>query len=540
MENKCGCRGVTILPEFELTPGDIMNATANGTIFIRGFEDYFPDPIENEQGDFVFEEVRKVEFFGLGAGPTKLFYSYSDGYKENHNEWYGISTNGSTVAEDPNDINVGQTELTRSITQTVSLYCTNINPQEPEECTCEKSVRANFFYESQVETRAFTHSSSGGNKRSVAIGEDVAIAYYMREVINSEGEAEPQVIVLRTAENRESNTCNANANNDWQANAVGTVLSFAGLAATFWVDGVSSSNNVNVLRGQIFTQLVPQVTGLINNLDSPLPETNDCGATIDTDLRVIPMGTRTPSTLKLLPDQTIMFGINSGARMVNRGMRSWESEVSIRSNFALTVEVPGGRFSGSNNSSCCSPESFGFYWNRSFLPSEIPNFFTEGERAPRIVSFDPPSDQIEIRSRTARILSVLAGPSYYDLDIDERGDFTVNFDYASVTGRDRLDQNFCLQAPPNDTIDIYFPDNRGNIVNGDFEVKSLNSTVVNIYDINGALVINNLSVPTGVKLTNSNIAYLSSRSNINIPSGVYFVVIWDSNKVPITRKIIIQ
>lgn len=436
-ENKCSCERLTVLPEFEIEPGDIRNAVNDGIIY----EELVAHVIHSQPASSTpgFPVIPELEYYVVGAGPAKLMFSYSDGYKRNRNEAFGGTVNSSGASGDDLPEDAIRPDLSQSITQVVTLFCDG-GAQDIPDCTCEKDVELSWFYESRVHTRAFRHNTSG-TRRALAIGEDIGIAYYIQEPVDVSDD--PVVEIVGTAVNRNESSCNADANRDWIGSGATAAAAFAGLIFSFTNDNLSGSMNVNNLRAALTTQALTQLGMFIDELDSPLPAMDNCNAEVQaTPGAVIPQSTF--RLLKLYPNRTLFWGVASGARMVNRGTRSWESEVVISSDFYITAEFPSGANTSGNIEDCCSATNYGYYWNRTIEAprppqANLPNY------SPTL-PLQPASDQIELRSKVARAFASNSGQSLYRFSENERGDFTVEADYGTLTSSARTDRDFCQLA----------------------------------------------------------------------------------------------
>lgn len=439
-KNKCSCERLTVLPEFELEPGDIRNAVNDGVIYDELVAHVIAsDPASSTPN---FPIIPELEYYVKGAGPAKLMFSYSDGYKRNRNEAFGGTINSSGASGESLPTDTLRPDLSQSITQVVTLFCDG-GAQDIPDCACEKDVELSWFYESRVHTRAFRHNTSG-TRRALAIGEDLGIAFYIQEPREVRDEPAPIVVeVVGTAVNRNESSCNADANRDWIGSGAVAAASFAGLVFSFTNDNLSSSMNVNNLRAVLVNQTLTQLGSFIEELDSPLPATDNCNAEVQaTPGAVIPQSTI--RSLKLYPNRTLFWGISSGARMVNRGTRSWESEVVISSDFYITAEFPSGKNSGGEVEDCCTATNYAYFWNRTIeaprppqvnLPSYTPT-----------LPLAPASDQVELRSKVARAFTSNSGSSLYRFAINGRGDYTVRSDYGTLTSMLRSDRDFCKLA----------------------------------------------------------------------------------------------
>jgi hypothetical protein len=556
-KSKCSCERLTVLPEFELEPGDIRNAINDGIIYDELIAHVIASDPSSSTPNFPI--IPELEYYVKGAGPAKLMFSYSDGYKRNRNEAFGGIINSSGASGESLPTDTLRPDLSQSITQVVTLFC-NGGAQEIPDCACEKDVELSWFYESRVHTRAFRHNTSG-TRRALAIGEDLGIAFYIQEPREIREESAPIVVeVVGSAVNRSESSCNADANRDWIGSGATAVAAFAGLIFSFTNDNLSSSMNVNNLRAVLVNQTLTQLGSFIEELDAPLPATDNCNAEVQvTPGAVIPQSTT--KFLKLYPNRTLFWGISSGARMVNRGTRSWESEVVISSDFYITAEFPSGKNSGGEVEDCCTATNYAYFWNRTIeaprppqvnLPSYTPT-----------LPLAPASDQIELRSKVARAFNSNSGSSLYRFAINGRGDYTVESDYGTYTSTSRTDRDFCKLAVIDTVGGVVGPlppgiiDNGGGAPSKDWgshavpplssfrlehitdmfalasqqEDNFIKASQVSIYDITGR-VLGQASLSTFSGLLRKDVSAQEiyngvfekiSSSPQNLPSGVYIL-----------------
>ena len=434
LQSKCNCERLTVLPEFELEPGDIRNAVNDGVIYDELIAHVVAsDPSSSTPG---FPIIPELEYYVAGAGPAKLMFSYSDGYKRNRNEAFGGIINSSGASGESLPTDTLRPDLSQSITQVVTLFCDG-GAQDIPDCACEKDVELSWFYESRVHTRAFRHNTSG-TRRALAIGEDLGIAFYIQEPRDIR--EDPVVEIVGSAVNRSESSCNADANRDWIGSGAVAAASFAGLIFSFTNDNLSGSMNVNNLRAVLVNQTLTQLGSFIEELDAPLPTSDNCNAEVQiTPGGVIPQSTT--KLVKLYPNRTLFWGISSGARMVNRGTRSWESEVVISSDFYITADFPSGKNSGGDVEDCCSSTNYGYFWNRTIEAPRPPQ--TNLPSYSPTLPLSPASDQTELRSKVARAFNANSGSSLYRFATNGRGDFTVESDYGTLTSSNRADRDFC-------------------------------------------------------------------------------------------------
>jgi len=436
----CRCKQLVVLPEFVLNPGDIMNAVDNGRIALGPVTHV----IHHDPGSSTpnFPIMPELEYFVWGAGPSKLMFSYSDGYKRQNNVNFGGSVGQNLASNNPSITDTLNTTLSQNIAQTFTLLCGG-GEQDIPDCDCEKDVTLGWFYESHIDTRA-SLLNSNGTRRAVALGEDAAIAYYIRD---DPRDSVPIMNIVGSTVNRNQSMCNAETNNDWVGSGLATVASLAGLAYTF-TDTSLNGTAANAVRVALINQAVTQLGNFIDDLNQPIAIVNDCIPNI----QVEPGGLISPATslrrVKILPNKTLIFGISSGARMVNTGVKSWQSEVVIRSDFYLAAHFPSGRNSGKGEPDCCSTANLGYYWGK-VVPEIGPPSLIVPDYDPTF-SLAPPSDQTELRSAIARFFRSQVGGNY-PMNINRRGDYTVDYDYGTLVGSSRLDRDFCTLLIP-DTI----------------------------------------------------------------------------------------
>jgi hypothetical protein len=407
----CSCNGVRVPARYRIEPGFIPDIFTNGLIQ--------PD----RRLPFVHElDQNKLEYYTQSTGPAKLWIAYSDGRKENINQWYGGSV-GSLAAEneDP-DSNEDVNALSQRITQVFTQLCTS-NIGDLSQCNCIREVDLHFFYESTVNVYAEIGSGSG-NKRSSAIGEDIAVAFTIQEKI-VDGERTADFNYIAGFQNLESTTCNVDINTQFNTALGQTLGALGGLGATLVIGtGTTGSNQqqlINGLRSQFITQIVAQGATLFTNPRAP--STTPCTQVTASEPKVIDV----PALYSLKPQEPLYASIASGAQMVSTGMRSWQSDVVIASDFYLTANFPGG-LEVNNNSDCCTSKSYGFYWGKSLDGELATNNVHVSER----FNYLPPSFTFEIRELLSTSFSSSSFVIEGDFIFNEYGARTVPFDYGTL------------------------------------------------------------------------------------------------------------
>ncbi|MEM6398447.1 MAG: hypothetical protein AAF741_19010 [Bacteroidota bacterium] len=429
----CECEGVSVPPNFIFDPGFVP---ANGTsaTISPGLVTYVTDS-------------RKLEYYTQNAGPAKMWFGYSDGWREDRNEWWGRTIGYNPTNEDgpggggnmPIPDNTQQTGLGQRAIQSFLLFC-NGGTFEIPDCDCTKDIRIGWGYNSSIDVRAQLGSASG-SKRSIAIGEDIAVAWSVQERVNEE----PVFDFIAGINNMEGISCTQDPNPAYTSGIVGFFGSLGLLAAgavTFGnaLDDISGPAQVAVINlgANLTNQAVQSAGNWLSN--SPTVTTGNCPNIITQN---IPQRFDEQKIYQLRPNMSLQAGIAARTTMVSRGMRSWQSEVTIRSNFRLQAFLPADRNTSDPGSDCCLPRMLGYYWNKTLPqpPNNMINFQPQ-------LSFAPPIPESEIREDIASFFIAITFGNPFSLGFNQMGQYTVSNDFGILRAR-KLDAALCaLEVGP--------------------------------------------------------------------------------------------
>ncbi|MBC6994863.1 hypothetical protein QWY85_19090 [Neolewinella lacunae] len=543
---KCDCSGLSVPAEYQLSPGDIRNAEGPNGFYELGQNTGQPNPrhVANLNG-------RELEFFQGGVGPAKTWFAYSDGWKRDGGDFWGGEVGNSNASATPAVTDALLPNFGARIGQIFTLICSGGATRVDPNCQCEKEVEIRWFYESTIDVRAQKLQSGNGN-RAVAIGEDVAVAYSVQE---NGPNINPTLFIPGVLRNFNSAACESNPNDSWIGDALQLTFLVAATVASIVFGGdlvgttpsVPEQTALLAVQSGLVNQTIAQVGELLDGQPAQMVPAATCGVNAQgTPSQLV----ATPKEYVLEPGKSLYVGIMSSARMVSRGTRSWQSEVIIKSDFYLTAFLPAGALSGNNEPDCCDPNVQAFYWSHSFDPSLVQHNYIP---APEF-SFIPPSDKTELRSKVAREIFAASPRNEFRLTPDERGDFSVPFDYAHLIGRSKFSANFCNIGFTGSDGEDPFPDIENPFHdNGTSVNKSVRSSTVKliIYDVMGRIVqqekttLDRFAVPeSGAWRFSPELLrkYLQSKQRSISGGQVYFVSLYNeaNGEVIFQEKMVVQ
>ncbi len=376
----CNCEGVSVPPNFIFNPGYVPEDGVSTSIV--------PGAISYD------DDYNKLEYYTQNAGPAKMWYAYSDGWREDRNELFGatigfdpgaINPDGGTPDPSPPTTDQG---MAQRIAQSFMLVCDGGAFEIPN-CECKQDIRIRWEYNSVISTRAETGSGSG-TKRSVAAAEDIAIGYAAQEMGVG---IPPTVTVAGGFRNFASNTCNAVVTDNFTSNFPGFLIRTGILIAGGLLVGDGFGDLPPPAQAGVIQAGATIGNGLANNgsLFNTTEYSGNCSSTIDRTRQFVQM-----IPFQLEPNKALIVGIGAESQMTSRGMRSWQSEVTLRSNFSLAAFLPEGVNAGSAKEGCCFPRRQGYYWTKTL---DVPDNNMVDYQP--ILSFAPPQTDFELRNDLA-------------------------------------------------------------------------------------------------------------------------------------------
>jgi hypothetical protein len=282
--------------------------------------------------------VNELEFNLRSSGPAKLWHLYSDGWKRTRDTWWGGAI-GAQVGRDDRGfpsvdpiqdiyLNDGLSLPAEFVQNTsIRMILTCNNGVQTEECGCAKQIQPLAMYESEIGVRTQVLDGGGGTKRAMAYGEDAAILY--RQVMTGPNAGEFELMGADLFQM--SSSCNSDVNPDFFSSILSVIEDVALIAVSF---ADTTSNPIDNIGNQI-SELLGSVDTLTNTPRRIV--SGDCG--FEANSRRYEF---TPEPFFLRPSEIVQFALASRSRGLSMGMRSWQSEVLIKSDFRLALFQPRG------------------------------------------------------------------------------------------------------------------------------------------------------------------------------------------------------
>lgn len=531
MMDNCNCTVVTTY--FTNTPGTHLQTIEN---------DLSSRTITTNQ---TVAQSNELELNLRSSGPAKLWHIYSDGWKRTNGTWFGgatgaqvgIGSDGFPMVDPIVDtyLNDGfslPSEFVQNTSIRMVLFCNN--GVQTEECGCAKEIQPTAMYESEIGVRTQVLDGGGGTKRALAFGEDAAILY--RQVLSGPNAGEFQLMGADIFQ--VSSSCNSDVNPQFFSSVLDVIGDVAQIALGF--TGLTPDSTANISS---------QIENLLNSIDTLSSTqrrfiTGDCVSSDEERRFEFPV-----EPFYLRPSEITQFALASRSRGLSMGMRSWQSEVLIKSDYRLAIFQPRGTSTirtddEEEKTQCCTDRAsvawiYGLIGSQDDVPTGNMN-----------LSSDPISSDFDLRASLADELSAQSGEN--SIFLLEQGRRVVPYQWGQLVG-DRDSKEGCKvliddEVPPVDIDPIGNIDGGKSYSSQAFEIKEKENLdcLHIVYSIDGKEVGR---VNGQLKLTKSgekiiNIPLISDfLQKRKLVSGIYLVssveehgeIILPTKKIVITR-----
>lgn len=212
------------------------------------------------------------------------------------------------------------------------LMCVGIT-ELPKECDCEKTIKYDFGYSTNIEARTNVSGPCILNKEGSAMAQDWAVAVVTREKVNSVNDVQ----VLQSGVGIATSKCSGGV-------PVSVLIDAAKI-------GVCVFQLVKSVKTVQLNDVVNQTNEIIDKVGAVLTtitEPKDCNSAIIEKPLV-----QGVANITFRPNDPLSFMLVSGSSLEVMGLRCWDSSASIKSSFHLAGVVDGGAPS-SNTSHCCT------------------------------------------------------------------------------------------------------------------------------------------------------------------------------------------
>lgn len=387
----------------------------------------------------VEDDVNKLEYHLRSSGIAKAWRAYSDGGRETRNRLFGgvVGTMGQAITDVGNLGGLPNTFSQQSYIR-LNLFCNGGGTLRP--CDCEKEVKAKLFYESHLYLRTEVGGGSG-TKSAEASAQDIAVAY----LLERDGTSSGSFTLIGGFNNAAQLTCNQEPNPAFLQNIEGAISGLLPIAALFFGDTPSGSDIIE----EITPELISSLIGLITT-PAQLPPTGDCNVYNQTGAH--PTIDAEP-TFTLTPNQPVEVGIAAQSRLLSTGMRSWQSEAILKSDYFLAIVQPGGEAS-STKGDCCTPRT-----TASYMAKALPTLLL----MPDVPYITPLNSQATLQAWVADYIINTSNGNYYDFPTNSTGNVTTPFEWGFAVARRQRPYLSCQLIEVNPTGPIY---PGGTIVDG--------------------------------------------------------------------------